>query len=48
MIKERYLKRTNHLEEPNEYLRSFVLAKIGQIETYKDNQEKLLEIIRNN
>lgn len=41
-------KRTNHSEEPNEYLRSFVLAKIGQIETYKDNQEKLLEIIRNN
>ncbi|HWK02128.1 MAG TPA: hypothetical protein VNS58_00755 [Puia sp.] len=41
-------KRTNHMDEPNDYLRSFVLAKIGQIETYKDNQAKLLEIISSN
>jgi hypothetical protein len=40
-------KRTNRLNTPNDFLRSFVLSKIGQIETYKDNKEKLLEIISN-
>jgi hypothetical protein len=38
-------KKTNHLNTPNDYLRSFVLANIGQIETYKDNKDKLKEII---
>src|SRR5437588_12651484 len=38
-------KKTNHLDTPNDHLRGFVLAKIGEIETYKDNREKLLQII---
>jgi len=38
-------KRTNRLGTPNDYLRSFVFSNIGQIETYKDDKEKLLEII---
>ncbi len=38
-------KRTNYVKEPNDYLRSFVLARIGEIETYRDNPDKLLEII---
>ena len=38
-------KKTNRLDSPNEHLRRFVLSKIGQIETYKDNRGKLLEII---
>lgn len=38
-------KKTNHLETPNNFLRSFVLSKIGQLETYKDNKEKLQQII---
>lgn len=41
-------KRARQAEEPNDYLRSFVLTRIGQIETYKDDPEKLLAIIRNN
>lgn len=38
-------KRTNHLDTPNDYLRSFILSKVGQFETYKDNKEKLQQII---
>ncbi len=38
-------KTTNHQGTPNDYLRSFVLSNIGEIETYKNNKEKLLEII---
>lgn len=38
-------KRTNHLETPNDYLRSFVLSKIGQVETYRTDKEKLQQII---
>jgi hypothetical protein len=38
-------KRTNRLDIPSDHLRSFVFSNIGQIETYKDNQEKLLELI---
>jgi hypothetical protein len=38
-------KKSNRLETPSGYLRSFVLSKIGQIETYKDNKEMLLKII---
>jgi hypothetical protein len=37
--------KTNWLDTPNDYLRSFVLSKIGEIETYKGNQEKLRQII---
>ena len=40
-------KKLNRIDTPNEFLRSFVLSKIGQIETYKNNKEKLLEIISN-
>jgi len=39
-------KKTNHSEEPNKYLRGFVLGKIGEMEAYKDNKEKLRELIR--
>ncbi len=38
-------KKTNGIGSPNKFLRSFVLSKIGEIETYKDNKKKLLEII---
>lgn len=38
-------KRTNHLPEHNNYLRSFALGKIGELETYKDNKEKLQQIV---
>ena len=38
-------KRTNHLETPNNYLRSFVLSKVGQFETYRNDKEKLQQII---
>ena len=38
-------KQTNHIEGPNHYLRSFVLAKIGQVETYKQDKRKLQEVI---
>ncbi|MEP6466697.1 MAG: hypothetical protein ABJB05_10350 [Parafilimonas sp.] len=38
-------KKTNHLDTPNNFLRSFVLSKIGQVETYKNNKEKLQELI---
>jgi hypothetical protein len=38
-------KRTNHLDTPNDFLRSFVLSKVGQLETYKDNKEKIRQLI---
>jgi hypothetical protein len=38
-------KKTNKLDTPNDYLRSYVLSKIGEIETYKDDKEKLQQII---
>ena len=38
-------KKTHHLDEPNNYLRSFILARVGQFETYKDDKVKLREII---
>lgn len=38
-------KKTNHLEAPNEFLRSFVLSKIGLFETYRNDHSKLQEII---
>lgn len=38
-------KKTNHLDAPNDYLRSFVLSKVGQLETHKGNKEKLQQII---
>lgn len=38
-------KRANHSEEPNTYLRRYVLARVGQFESYKDEKEKLQEII---
>jgi len=38
-------KKTNHNDAPNDYLRSFVLSKIGQFETYRDNKEMLQQII---
>lgn len=41
-------KEIGRLDTPSDYLRSFVLSKIGEIETYKDNKEKLLEIISAN
>jgi len=38
-------KRKNHTGIPNESLKRFALSKIGQLETYKDNKEKLQQII---
>ena len=38
-------KKTNHSDTPNDFLRSYTLSKIGEIETYKDNKEKLQQII---
>jgi hypothetical protein len=32
----------------DDYLRRFVFAKVGQVETYKDNKEKLQEITSGN
>ena len=38
-------KMTNHLDTPNDYLRSFTVSKIGQLETYKNDKIKLQQII---
>lgn len=38
-------KKTNRLDSPNDYLRGYVLSKIGQFETFKDDKEKLQQII---
>jgi len=38
-------KKTNHLGVPNDFLRSYVISRIGEIETYKNNREKLIQII---
>lgn len=38
-------KRTNHLGEHNDYLRTFVLSSIGELEAYKDDKEKLQQVI---
>jgi predicted nucleic-acid-binding Zn-ribbon protein len=38
-------KRTNHLQDHNDYLRSFTLGVIGELETYKNNTEKLQQIV---
>jgi hypothetical protein len=41
-------KKTNRLDTPNDYLRSFVSTHIGYIETYKDDEQKLLALISQN
>ena len=38
-------KRTNHLHEHNDYFRSFAFSTIGELETYKNNKEKLQQIV---
>jgi len=38
-------KQTNHLQEHNDYLRSFTLSAIGELETYKDNKKMLHQIV---
>lgn len=38
-------KRTNHQETPNQFLRSFVLSNIGQIEAYKGDEASLRQVI---
>lgn len=38
-------KKTNQQETPNDYLRSFVLSRIGEIEAYKNDKEKLSQLI---
>lgn len=38
-------KRTNHSQDHSEYFRSFALSTIGELETYKDNKDKLQEIV---
>ena len=39
-------KKQNRIAEPNETLLSFTLENIGQIETYKEDSEKLKQIIK--
>ena len=39
-------KKYNHISEPNNTLLSFTLSNIGQIETYKEDSEKLKQIIK--
>ncbi len=41
-------KKTNHSDTANDFLRSYTLSKIGQIETYKNNKEKLQQLISGN
>jgi hypothetical protein len=36
---------TNHFQAPNGFLRRFVVSKIAEIETYKEDKEKLQQII---
>lgn len=38
-------KKTNHSDTPNDFLRSYTLSKIGELETNKNNKEKLQQII---
>jgi predicted nucleic-acid-binding Zn-ribbon protein len=38
-------KRTNRSNDPNDYLRSFALNKIGELETYKNDKNKLQQIL---
>ena len=38
-------KKTHRISTPNEYLRGFALANLGQLETYKNDKEKLQQII---
>jgi predicted nucleic-acid-binding Zn-ribbon protein len=38
-------KKTNHKQDHNNYLRSFTLNVIGELETYKENKDKLQEIL---
>src|SRR5580693_1557966 len=38
-------KKTNHSDSPNNFLRRFVLSKVGQLETYKDDKEKIQQLI---
>jgi predicted nucleic-acid-binding Zn-ribbon protein len=38
-------KRTNHLNTPNQFLRSFVLSNIGQIEAYKGDKTRLRQVV---
>lgn len=41
-------KKQNNVENPNAILMSFTLEKIGEIEVYKDNPQKLSELLVNN
>ncbi len=38
-------KRTNRVDFPNDYLRQYALSRIGQLETYRNNQEQLQLLI---
>jgi hypothetical protein len=38
-------KKSIHSNTPNDYLRSYTLSKIGELETYKSNKDKLQQII---
>ena len=38
-------KETNRLAQPNNYLRSFTLSKIGELETYIDDEQYLQQLI---
>jgi hypothetical protein len=38
-------KRSNHMGSPNEFLRSFILSNIGQLEAYKGDRTNLRQVI---
>lgn len=46
IIQNERSKRTNRIDTPNDSLRTFVLANIGRIETYKEDKAKLESIIK--
>ena len=38
-------KKTNHSNTPNDYLRSYTLSRIGKLEAFKDDKNKLQQMI---
>ncbi|MRG45454.1 hypothetical protein GFS24_10030 [Chitinophaga sp. SYP-B3965] len=40
-------RKSNHMDTPNDYLRSFALSRIGELEAYKGDKAKLRRVIEN-
>jgi len=38
-------KRTNLSDKPNKYLRGIVMAKIGEVELYKNDKQRLKQVM---